>query len=72
MYAKITMNLSDTENEVEGAGWLLRKYLSLLVGHVSDTLSIATSLATINTRLTALTCTILQRDITGMSICVNF
>ncbi|XP_071532835.1 E3 ubiquitin-protein ligase HERC2 isoform X2 [Panulirus ornatus] len=54
------------ENEVEGAGWLLRKYLSLLVGHVSDTLSIATSLATINTRLTALTCTILQRDITGL------
>ncbi|XP_042217246.1 E3 ubiquitin-protein ligase HERC2-like isoform X2 [Homarus americanus] len=54
------------ESEVEGAGWLLRKYLSLLVGHVSDTLSIATSLATINTRLTALTCTILQRDITGL------
>lgn len=54
------------ESEVEGAGWLLRKYLSLLVGHVSDTLSIATSLATINTRLTALTCAILQRDITGL------
>ncbi|KAK8398901.1 hypothetical protein O3P69_004178 [Scylla paramamosain] len=54
------------ESEVEGAGWLLRKYLTLLVGHVSDTLSIATSLATINTRLTALTCTILQRDITGL------
>ncbi|XP_042876756.1 E3 ubiquitin-protein ligase HERC2-like isoform X6 [Penaeus japonicus] len=54
------------ESELEGAGWLLRKYLSLLVGHVSDTLSIATSLATINTRLTALTCTILQRDITGL------
>ncbi|KAB7494648.1 E3 ubiquitin-protein ligase HERC2, partial [Armadillidium nasatum] len=54
------------ENEIEGAASLLRKYLTLLSSYVSDTLSVATSLATINTRLMTLTCNILEKDITGL------
>ncbi|XP_076028585.1 E3 ubiquitin-protein ligase HERC2 isoform X2 [Oratosquilla oratoria] len=69
-----SQNHAEQESEVEGAGWLLRKYLTLLVGHVCDTLSIATSLATINTRLMTLTCNILEKDILGIllgELCVS-
>ncbi|XP_052077229.1 E3 ubiquitin-protein ligase HERC2-like isoform X2 [Mytilus californianus] len=57
---------SEKELELQGAGVLLRKYVTLLCNHVSDILPIAASLATTGTKHFSIVSKIIQKDVTGI------
>ncbi|KAL5011340.1 hypothetical protein ScPMuIL_009891 [Solemya velum] len=56
----------DIEIELQGAGSLLRKYLSVLCNHVANILPVAASLAGISSRHFSLVSKIITRDVTGV------
>ena len=55
-----------SDSELQGAGSLLRKYVSLLCNHITDILPLGASLATISCKHFSLVSKIISSDVTGL------
>ncbi|KAJ8297784.1 hypothetical protein KUTeg_024315 [Tegillarca granosa] len=62
----VVATVTDTELELQGAGSLLRKYISMLCNHVTDILPVAASLANLSAKHFSVVSKIISKDVTGI------